>query len=77
MTTVMTKTKVETPIGAGIAQAPAFTVRDGHGNDVVQGVLVRLPINDTTRLHMNKSNCLTPHASHSGLWVFQVKELTL
>lgn len=74
---ITTNTNVETPIGAGIAQAPAFTVRDGHGNDVVQGVLVRLPINDMTRTHLNKSNCLTPHAVLSGLWVFQVKELSV
>ena len=77
MTTVTTNTTVETPIGAGIAQAPAFTVRDGHGNDVAQGVLVRLPINDKTRVHLNKSNCLTPHAKLSGLWVFQMKDLTV
>lgn len=72
---IETNTKVKTSMGEGIAQAPAFSIRDGHGNDIVQGVLVRLPINDATRPHLNKSNCLTPHAVLSGLWVFQVQEL--
>jgi len=74
---IQTNTIVETPMGEGVAQAPAFSIRDGYGNDVVQGVLVRLPVNDTTRAHLNKSNCLTPHAIMSGLWVFQVKELSV
>lgn len=73
---ITTNTKVKTPLGEGIAQAPAFSVRDGSGNDVTQGVLVRLPITETTRPHLNKSNCMTPHAVQSGLWVFQVKELS-
>lgn len=74
---ITTNSTVETPMGKGIAQAPAFSIRDGQGNDIVQGVLVRLPINDATRQHLNKSNCLTPHAVQSGLWVFQVKELSV
>jgi hypothetical protein len=73
---ITTNTTVKTPLGDGIAQAPAFSIRDGQGNDIVQGVLVRLPINDATRSHMKKSNCLTPQATLSGLWVFQVKELS-
>ena len=72
---IQTNEKVETPLGPGIAQAPAFSIQDAHGNDVAQGVLVRLPINETTRPHLNKSNCLTPHANISGLWVFQVGQL--
>lgn len=75
--TLTTNTEVETPIGKGVAQAPAFAVRDAEGNDVTVGVLVRLPINDTTRPYLNKSNCLTPHARLSGLWVFQTKELSV
>lgn len=74
---ITTNSTVKTPLGEGIAQAPAFSIRDGHDNDVATAVLVRLPINDATRPHLNKSNCLTPHATLSGLWVFQVKELAL
>ena len=74
---ITTNTPVKTPMGNGLAQAPAFSIVDASGNDVTQGVLVRLPINDATRPHLNKSNCLTPHAKLSGLWVFQVKELSV
>lgn len=71
-----TNTKVKTPIGEGMIQG-AFAVQDGHGGNVVQGALVRLPINDSTRPHLNKSNCVTPRASLSGVWVFGISELTL
>lgn len=70
-----TNTKVNTPLGVGIVQG-AFAIKANDGDDVVQGALVRLPINDVTKNHLNKENCLTPHASRSGLWVFQEKELT-
>jgi len=74
--TPTTNTKVSTPLGEGMVQAP-FAIKSAQGDDIVRGLLVRLPINDATRVHLNKSNCITPHATLSGLWVFQEKELTL
>lgn len=71
---ITTNMKIKTPLGEGTMQAP-FAVKDAQGENVVRGALVRLPINDVTRPHLNKSNCLTPHAQISGLWVFQESEL--
>lgn len=71
---ITTNMKIKTPLGEGTMQAP-FAVKDAQGEHVVRGALVRLPINDVTRPHLNKSNCLTPHAQISGLWVFQESEL--
>jgi hypothetical protein len=70
-----TNTKVKTPIGEGFVQGP-FAVETVSGDPVVRGALVRLPVNDITRPHLNQSNCMTPHATISGLWVFQEKELS-
>jgi hypothetical protein len=69
-----TNMKVSTPIGMGIIQG-AFAVMAGN-EAVVNGVMVRLPIDDATRPQLAQSNCLTPHASLSGVWVFQEKELS-
>lgn len=66
----MMNAKVNTPLGKGIEQG-RFVILDGHSELAAVGVLVRLPINDLTRPQMNKSNCITPHARSSGLWVFQ------
>lgn len=74
MTTLTTNTRVSTPYGVGYVHAP-FAVQNDKGENVVRGVLVRLPVNDETRPHLNKSNCITPHAHLSGLWVFQESEL--
>lgn len=75
MTTLTTNTKVKTPLGEGMVQG-AFAIK-ANGEDVVQGALVCLPINDITRPHLNRSNCITPHARLSGLWVFQIKDLSI
>lgn len=69
-----TNQKVTTPLGVGVVQAP-FAVLAANGEHVVSGFAVRLPVNDETRPHLNKSNCLTPHAEATGLWVFQESEL--
>jgi hypothetical protein len=71
---IRTNQQVITPIGAGITQG-AFAITDANGKPIVSGVGVRLPINELTKPTMNKSNCLTPHATVSGLWVFQESEL--
>jgi hypothetical protein len=70
----MTNQLVKTPLGKGIEQG-RFVILDGHNDLAAVGVLVRLPINDLTRPEMNKSNCMTPHAQSSGLWVFQGSEI--
>ncbi len=65
---------VDTPLGQGRLQG-RFAVRDAHGELVTTSMLVRLPIDDITRSHLNQSNCLTPRARLSGLWVFQGSEV--
>lgn len=71
---LMVNSKVSTPLGQGIIQG-AYAVMDGKGEPIVKGAAVRLPINETTRPQLNKSNCLTPKAMKSGLWVFPESEL--
>lgn len=66
---------VQTPIGVGVVQSHFFVSAIRDGQLVSHGVLVRLPINDMTRAHMKKSNCVTQNAKHSGLWVFSEGEL--
>jgi len=66
--------KINTPIGDGITQGQ-FGIKDANGEEIVSGVMVRLPINETTRSSLTKSNCITPRAIRSGLWVFQESEL--
>jgi hypothetical protein len=70
---ITTNTKIETPIGEGISQG-SYAVRDSTGEIVRQAVLVRLPVNDTTRAHLNEANCLTPGAHRSALFVFPTSE---
>lgn len=70
---MMTNSTVTTPIGKGIVRG-AFAVMAGT-ETVTRGVMVRLPINDQTRGEMKKSNCLTPMAEVSGLWVFSEDEV--
>ena len=66
---ITTNSKVKTPVGDGIVQG-GFAVKDTQGDQVAAAVLVRVPVNDTTRAQLNKSHCLTPHASQSALFVF-------
>lgn len=67
--------KVQTPLGEGEYQAP-FAVVDGMGQTVVIGMMVKLPVNEQTSKALRKSNCLTPSAKLSGLWVFQEGEIS-
>ena len=64
-----TNTKVKTPLGVGISQ--------GHFSNLeeINTVLVRLPINETTKPELIKSNCMTPRAVGSGLWIFSENEV--
>lgn len=59
---------VRTPFGQGRCGG---TVK----HDELVLYLIRMPITDTTKLHRYDSNCLTPGAQLSGLWVFQKSEL--
>ena len=66
--------KIRTPLGEGIVQG-FFAVHDGNNDKAAVGVAVRLPVNDVTRPELNKSNCLTPMAVFSGVWVFSEEVL--
>jgi hypothetical protein len=68
-----TNQKVTTPIGEGISQG-AFAIRDANGELITHGTLVRMPVNDQTRVHLTQSNCLTPRAQRSALFVFPMSE---
>lgn len=65
---------VQTPFGKG-RRMGRFAVESQDKTPVVVGVMVQLPINDTTSAHVKDSNCLTPYAQFSGMWVFQESEL--
>lgn len=69
-----TNSKVRTPIGVGIVQG-ASSALDDHSLRSARMMLVRLPINDETSQHRQDSNCVTPRATQSGLWVFEESEL--
>lgn len=72
MNGLMCNMKVQTPLGIGLYQA-MFAVQDGAREPVTTGALVRLPINKETEKARKNSNCLTPKAQVSGLWVFPVE----
>ena len=65
---------VNTPIGQGRLQGPFTDSIMAPGDR--EAVLVRLPINEQTREYLKQSNCLTPRATQSGLWVFGVEDLS-
>lgn len=65
---------VKTPLGMGRSLG-RFLIKTAHEEGIAKGVLVRLPVNDDTRPHLNRSNCITPKAVKSGLWVFPESEL--
>ena len=61
---------VKTPLGQGVVQSPFMVI------DETAKYLIRLPVNDQTALHLKDSNCMTPRAVKSGLWVFTKQELS-
>ena len=65
-----TNQTVQTPLGVGVAQSATI-----HVAGVVKH-LIRLLINEQTKPHLKDSNCITPRAEHSGLWVFTEDELS-
>lgn len=65
-----TNQTVQTPIGVGVAQSATIQVAG------IIKHLVRLPINEQTKAHLGDSNCITPRAEQSGLWVFTEDQLS-
>ena len=64
--------RVQTAYGEGVSQG---RVEIKVGESHVDGVLVRLPLNDVTRLHLRDANCVTPRANRSALFIFALSEL--
>jgi len=65
---------VKTPIGEGKCQGEFDGSILSLGDSAA--VLVRLPVNDATRDYLKQSNCLTPRATQTGLWVFLKEDLS-
>ena len=65
---------VKTPLGMGRAFGQ-MSIKSAHQEGVVDAVVVRLPIDETTQPRRKDSNCLTPAASKTGVWVFPVSEI--
>ena len=73
---VITNIKVKTPIGDGVCQGH-FAVRDNNSQPAEERVLVRIPITEENQHLLGSSNCLTPHAQQSALFVFAASEIQL
>ncbi len=65
---------VDTPLGKGRSFGK-FQIKSAHEEGIVDAVVVRLNIDETTLPHRKASNCLTPNATKTGLWVFPTNEL--
>ncbi len=61
---------VVTPIGEGVFQGKI----DGPEPEDVRA-LVRVKLNPQSIPCLQMGNCLTPHATMSGLWIFRISEL--
>ena len=66
--------KVITPLGTGMAFG-IFHLKDAHQESVGQRVVVRLKVDETTRPHLAKANCLTPRATASAVFTFGLDEV--
>ena len=73
---MVTNSKVKTPIGNGICQG-RFATRDSDSRPVEERVLVRIPITEENQHLLGSSNCLTPYAQQSALFVFTESEIQL
>lgn len=67
---------VGTPVGAGRYMAN-FAVQDANKNLVVIGRMVQVKLTEANRDHIKDSNCLTPFAHQTALFVFQDRDLSL
>jgi hypothetical protein len=74
MNTRILNSKVKTPIGDGVCQG-RYAVRDANGETVVESVLVRIRMNPENQHLLGSSNCMTPRAMASALFVFNESEL--
>ena len=73
--TFSTNQKVKTPYGPGTVDG-TYVILDGNGNVIVIGIGVRLKVDKQTEPNLKASNCVTPLAKISGLWVFPSSEVT-
>lgn len=66
---------VITPIGEGIFQGVYGVSKEGSTEEAEEVGLVRLNVNDQTAPHLRDSNCLTPKAVGTALWLFNEGQL--
>jgi len=71
---VATNNKVKTPIGDRVCQG-GFSAGDGNSQLAEKRVLVRIDLTEENRHLLGRSNCMTPHARESALFVFVESEL--
>lgn len=76
MANVTINQKVSTPLGEGVVRGQFRVIDPQTGSLISKAFTVEIPVNDVTRPHLNQSNCMTSHATQSGVWVFQESELT-
>ncbi len=73
---IITNSKVKTPVGNGICQG-GFATRDNNSQPAEERVLVRIPITEENQHWLGSSNCLTPRAQRSALFVFTAGDIQL
>ncbi len=75
-TVINTNSKVKTHLGYGICQGH-FAAKDNRSQPAEESVLVRIPITEENQHLLGSSNCLTPRAQQSALFVFAEGEIQL
>jgi hypothetical protein len=72
---VLSAVPVEIPLGIFV-RTPISEKTYGITQGNYDGsILVRIPITPETQLHLLDLNCLTKHATLTGLWFFPLKDL--
>lgn len=66
--------QVTTPLGTGTAFG-LFHLKETGQESIGQRVVVRLPVDETTRPHLTRENCMTPRATASAVFTFAVEEV--
>jgi hypothetical protein len=66
---------VVTPLGEGLLIGKSGERVTGEKGvvTIIDGYMVRLPVDDITRPHLSDQNCTTKHAQISGIWIFTAK----
>lgn len=67
--TIVTNTKVQTPIGIGYV--------NGFTKEEPLTCLVQVRVTEQNRAHLAATNCWTPKATHLALFEFKESELTI